>query len=221
MERRRAAMRRQAIAAALALGLAAAAQAQSAPAGSQAAPLEILVYTPQGQPMALTPVPAPLSVQRGPLRALIEDSIGKVVVVRHSAQPAIPLQGGGALLVESIAVFEPGYEQQRLFGIRVTVGRPELPESERAFYLEPRDVDSVSHAVDALEGVAGSAVNNATDAEFQLPEGLGFGFRTVNGHLERVVRASRGSTQRFVLPADGLTRVRDALEAARQNIFGG
>jgi hypothetical protein len=208
------------MAAALAFGVAPAAQAQSAPSGTQA-PLEILVYTPQGQPMALTPVPAPPALQRGPLRTLIEGSVGKVVVVRHAAQPPIPLQGGGALLVESIAVFEPGFEQQRLFGIRVTVNRPELPESERAFYLEPRDVDPLSRAVDALEGVAGSAVNNATDAEFQLPEGLGLGFRTVSGRLERVVRASRGATQRFVLPADGLTRVRDALEAARRGIFGG
>jgi hypothetical protein len=118
-------------------------------------------------------------------------------------------------------VFEPGYEEQRLFGIRVTLSRPELPESERTFYLEPRDVDPLARAIDSLERIAAAAQHNATDAEFHLPEGFGVGFRTVNGRVERVVRASRGELMRFALPADGLTRLRDALEAARRGIFGG
>jgi hypothetical protein len=214
---------RIATSAALALGLAAAAHGQTpgaAPA-PQSPPVQILVYTPQGQPMALTPYPAPPAVQRGPLRILIEDAPNRVVVVRHAPQPAIPLDGGGALEIESIGVFEPGYEQQRLFGIRVTLRRTDLPEAERTFYLEPRDVDPLAQAIDALEGIAASSVNNATDAEFHLPEGFGVGFRTVDGRIERVVRASRGELRRFVIPNDGLVRVRDALEAARRGIFGG
>jgi len=207
---------------ALALGLAAASHAQSATSGQpQQPPIQILVYTPQGQPMALTPYPAPPAVQRGPLRTLIEDMSGRVVVVRHAAQPAIPLQGGGALEIESIGVFEPGYEQQRLFGIRITVNRPELPEAERTFYLEPRDVDPLSRAIDALEQVAASATQNATDAEFHMAEGFGVGFRMQGGRTERTVLASRGEPMRFVLPNDGLVRVRDAIEAARRGIFGG
>jgi hypothetical protein len=140
--------------------------------------------------------------------------------VRHAPQPAIPLQGGGALQIESIGVFEPGYEEQRLFGIRVTVDRAEVPETERAFYLEPRDVDPVVRAIDAIEQMMTSA-QNATDAEFHLPEGFGVGVRTLGGRVERTVRASRGEVFHFVLPADGLVRVRDALEAARRGIFGG
>jgi hypothetical protein len=217
-------MRSWTIAAALALCSAAAAHAQSASSAQaqQQAPFQILVYTPQGQPMALTPYPAPPSVVRGPLRMLIEDTPGRVVIVRRAAQPAIPLGEGGALRIESIGVFEPGYEQQRLFGIRVVVDRPEVPENERTFYLEPRDVDPIVRAIDALEQIAASVKQNATDAEFHVPEGLGVGFRTVDGRGERLVRASRGETVfRFALPADGLVRVRDSLEAARQGIFGG
>lgn len=211
-----------ALACAATLALAAAAPGQTPSAGQpQPAPIQILVYTPQGQPMALTPYPAPPAVQTGPLRTLIENTPGRVIVVRHAEQPAIPLQGGGALEIASIGVFEPGYEQERLFGIRLRVNRSELPENERTFYLEPRDVDPVARAVDALEGIAGSATQNATDAEFFLSEGFGLGFRTVNGRIERVLRASRGEPMRFVLPADGLVRVRDALEAARKGIFGG
>jgi hypothetical protein len=209
--------------AALALGLLAAptpAAAQTS-APPQAPPIQILVYTPQGQPMALTPYPAPPAIQRSPLRTLIEDTPGRVVVVRHAPQPAIPLQGGGTLEIESIGAFEPGYEEQRLFGIRLTLNRPELPEDERTFYLEPRDVDPISRALDAIEQVAASVSPNATDAEFHVPEGIGFGFRTVGGKGERVVRASRGALRRFVLPGDGLARVKDALEAARAGIFGG
>jgi hypothetical protein len=171
--------------------------------------------------MALTPHPAPPELQRGPLRTLIEDSPNRVVVVRHAQQATIPLTGGGSVEIESIGVFEPGYEEQRLFGIRVTLSRPELPESERTFYLEPRDVDPLARAIDSLERIAAAAQHNATDAEFHLPEGFGVGFRTVNGRVERVVRASRGELMRFALPADGLTRLRDALEAARRGIFGG
>jgi hypothetical protein len=216
-------MKTLSIAAALALGIAAASHAQSSASSAppQQAPIQILVYTPQGQPMALTPYPAPPAVQRGPLRILIEDLPDRVVVVRHAAQPAIPLQGGGALEIESIGAFEPGYEQQRLFGIRITVNRAELPEAERTFYLEPRDVDPLTRAIDALEQVAASATQNATDAEFHLPEGFGVGFRMVGGRTERTVRASRGEPMRFVLPSDGLVRVRDAVEAARRGIFGG
>jgi hypothetical protein len=210
------------IALALVVGLASASRAQSVPSAQpQQPPIQILVYTPQGQPMALTPYPAPPAVQRGPLRTLIEDLPDRVVVVRHAAQPSIPLQGGGALEIESIGVFEPGYEQERLFGIRITVNRPELPEAERTFYLEPRDVDPLSRAIDALEQVAASATQNATDAEFHLTEGFGVGFRMQGGRTERIVRASRGEPMRFVLPSDGLVRVRDAVEAARRGIFGG
>ncbi len=216
-------MRSWTIAAALALGSAAAAHAQSASSAQpQQPPIQILVYTPQGQPMALTPYPAPPAVLRGPLRMLIEDTPGRVVVVRHAGQPTLPLGGGGTLRIESIGVFEPGYEQQRLFGVRVVVDRTEVPESERTFYLEPRDVDPIVRAIDALEQIAASVKQNATDAEFHLPEGLGVGFRTVGGRGERFVRASRGEAVfRFALPDDGLVRVRDALEAARQGIFGG
>jgi hypothetical protein len=210
------------LAATLALGIAAAAAAQPATsAAPPQPPLQILVYTPQGQPMALTPFPAPPAIHRGPLRVLIEDTPGRVVVVRHASQPAIPLQGGGTLEVDSIGVFEPGYEQQRLFGIRIRLNRDEVPEHERAFYLEPRDVDPIARAVEAIEEIATSTKQNATDAEFFLPEGFGVGYRTVSGRAERTVRVSRGNLFRFVLPADGLRRVRDALEAARKGIFGG
>jgi hypothetical protein len=217
-------MRARQIAAALACAalIASALPAQTPPsAQTQSPPLQILVYTPQGQPMALTPYPAPPAVQRNALRMLIEDTPNRVVVLRHAPQPAIQLQGGGALEIESIGVFEPGFEQQRLFGIRVTLNREELPENERTFYLEPRDVDPIVRAIEMLEQVAASAAENATDAEFHLPEGIGLGFRTVGGRIERTVRASRGKLVRFVLPADGLTRLRAALEAARQGIFGG
>jgi hypothetical protein len=212
-------MRIEALAAAL-LALASSVHAQTpAPGGAQTP--QILVYTPQGRPMALTPHPAPPELQRGPLRTLIEDSPNRVVVVRHAQQATIPLTGGGSVEIESIGVFEPGYEEQRLFGIRLTLSRPELPESERTFYLEPRDVDPLARAIDSLERIAASSQHNATDAEFHLPEGFGVGFRTVNGRVERVVRASRGELMRFALPADGLTRLRDALETARRGIFGG
>ena len=215
------------LALALAFALAGPAAAQTLPPvgsgpprPSASPPLQILVYTPQGQPMALTPHPAPPALQASPLRALIEDTPGRIVVVRHAPQPAIPLQGGGALQIESIAAFEPGYEQQRLFGLRITVDRPELPERERTFYLEPRDVDPLLRAIEALEEIAASA-GNPTDSQFYLPEGFGLGFRSVAGRLERLVRASRGEAHHFVLPGDGLARVRDALEAARRGIFGG
>jgi hypothetical protein len=204
-----------------ALAFASAGLAQTPPPGAPPQPpLQILVYTPQGQPMALTPYPAPPAVVSNPLRNLIENSPERVIVVRHAAQPSIPLEGGGALEIESIAVFEPGYEEKRLFGIRVTVNRAELPESERRFYLEPREVDPITRAVDALEEIAASA-QNPTDAEFHLADGFGVGFRTVSGRLERTVRASRGELFRFGLPPDGLVRVRNALEAARRGIFGG
>lgn len=209
--------------AALTLGLAAAAHAQSATTSArpQQGPLQILVYTPQGQPMALTPYPAPPAVQRNALRMLIEDTPDRVVVVRHAPQAAIPLEGGGALEIESIGVFEPGYEQQRLFGIRLRVNRPEVPEAERTFYLEPREVDPLARALDAIEQIAASPAQNATDVEFHLSEGFGVGYRTVSGRTERTVRASRGALFRFVLPVDGLVHLRDALEAARRGIFGG
>jgi hypothetical protein len=196
--------------AALALGLAAAAQAQtprSAPPSSRSAP------------------PATRSPERPPhqsaLRTLIEETPGRVVVVRHAALPAIPLQGGGTVQIESIGAFEPGYETERLFGVRIRVERDELPEHERTFYLEPRDVDPLARAIDTLEQVAASATQNATDAEFHVPDGFGVGFRTLDGKTERFVRASRGETRRFVLPRDGLVRLRDGIEAARRGIFGG
>jgi hypothetical protein len=208
--------------AALALGVAAASHGQAA-SGAQApaAPFQILVYTPQGQPMTLTPHPAPAAAQRNALRRLIEDTPNRVVVVRSAPQAGISLEGGGTLEIESIGVFEPGYEPQRLFGIRVTVNRPELPAAERTFYLEPRDIDPLVRAIEAIEAIAASAPQNTTDAEFHLLEGLGVGARTKSGHSERSVRASRGEPRRFTLPSDGLVRVRDALEAARAGIFGG
>ncbi len=209
--------------AALLIGVGVATHAQS-PQGAgapQQPPLQILVYTPQGQPMALTPYPAPAAVHRSALRVMIEDTPNRVVVVRHAAQPTIALAGGRTLEIESIGAFEPGYEPQRLFGIRVTLNCPELSETERVFYLEPRDVDPLTRAIDAIEEVARATSQNATDAEFHLPEGLGVGFRTVNGHGERTLRASRGALHRFALPSDGLLRLRAALEAARAGIFGG
>jgi hypothetical protein len=199
-------MRLHGIAAALALGCAAAALGQTPAVGAGPG------RGAQDARIGTTP---------SALRTLIEQSPSRLVVVRRAAQPPIPLEGGGALEIESIAAFEPGFEHQRLFGIRVTVNRPELPEHERRFYLEPRDVDPLARAVDTLEQVVASAKHNATDAEFFLPEGFGVGVRSVGGRVERVVRASRGKPRRFVLPGDGLVRVRDALEAARDGIFGG
>jgi hypothetical protein len=199
-------MRLHGVAAAIAFACASAAAAQTPAVGA-------------GLPRAREPKLARPEASPSPLRELIEQSPNRLVVVRHAPQAPIPLQGGGALEVESISAFEPGYEQQRLFGIRVTVNRPDLPEHERRFYLEPRDVDPLARAIDALEEVAASA-QNPTEAAFFLPEGFGVGIRSVGGRVERVVRASRGELRHFALPADGLMRVRDALEAARRGIFG-
>jgi hypothetical protein len=171
--------------------------------------------------MALTPYPAPPSVVRSPLRMLIEDTPDRIVVVRHSPQPSIPLTGGGALEIASLGVFEPGYEEQRLFGIRLVVQREEIPLNERTFYFEPRDVDPLVRALDLIETIAATPSANATDAEFHMLEGFGFGLRSANGKSERIVRASRGEIFRIGLPPDGLTRLRAALEAARVGIFGG
>ena len=214
-------MRKRSIAAlALSLGSAAASHAQApTPLSGQSAPPQILVYTPQGQPMALTPYPVPPEVQRSALRVLIEDTPGRIVVVRHAAQPSIPLGGGGALQLESIGVFEPGYEEQRLFGIRLTVNRPELPETERTFYLEPREVDPLVQAIRVIEEVIATRSANATDVEFHLNEGIGFGYRTRDGRGERYLRMSRGETLRVPLAADGLTLLSAALEAARGGLF--
>ena len=202
------------------LGSAAASHAQApAPVPAPAAAPQILVYTPQGQPMALTPYPVPPEVQRSALRVLIEDTPGRIVVVRHASQKAIPLTGGGALEIESIGVFEPGYEEQRLFGIRVTVNRAELPGPERTFYLEPREVDPLVQAIHVIEEVLKTPTANATDVEFHLTEGLGFGYRTRSGRGERYLRASRGETFRVPLAADGLTQLSAALEGARAGLF--
>jgi hypothetical protein len=207
--------------AALMLAVAAASHAQAPPSAAQPQqPLQILVYTPQGQPMALTLVPAAPPAAPSPLRKLIEDTPDRVVVVRHTPQPSIPLTGGGALEIESLGVFEPGYEEQRLFGIRVVVNRDELPPGERTFYFEPRDVDPLVRALDLIETIAGTPSPNATDAEFHMAQGFGFGLRSAHGKSERIVRASRGAVFRFGLAPDGLVRLRNALEAARAGIFG-
>ncbi|HEU4428241.1 MAG TPA: hypothetical protein VFT98_05775 [Myxococcota bacterium] len=213
-------MRAHAIAA-LVIGLAVASHAQTPSGGAQPQqPLQILVYTPQGQPMALTLVPAAPPAAPSPLRKLIEETPDRVVVIRHTPQPAIPLTGGGSLEIESLGVFEPGYEEQRLFGIRIVVNRDELPANERTFYFEPRDVDPLVRALDLIETIAGTPSPHATDAEFHMAEGFGFGLRSANGKSERIVRASRGELVRFGLAADGLARLRSALEAARAGIFG-
>jgi hypothetical protein len=204
----------------LAIASTAAGQAP-APSGTAQPPLQILVYTPQGQPMALTPYPAPPAVQMHPLRQMIEHTPDRIVVVRHAAQPPIPFVGGGALEIESLGVFEPGFEEKRLFGIRLTVARPEIPEDERTFYLEPRDVDGLARTIAVIEEVIASGARNATDVEYFTPDGFGFGYRTRAGKGERYLRASRGEIFRAPLGADGLTRLRDALEAARAGIFGG
>jgi hypothetical protein len=170
--------------------------------------------------MALTPYPAPPNIVRSPLRTLIEDTPDRVVVVRHSPQPPIPLSGGGRLEIDSLGVFEPGYEEQRLFGIRIVVNRDELPANERTFYFEPRDVDPLVRALDLIETIAGTPSAHATDAEFHMAEGFGFGLRSASGKSERIVRASRGELFRFGLAPDGLVRLRGALEAARAGIFG-
>jgi len=208
--------------AALALGIAAASHAQAPPpSGAQPQqPLQILVYTPQGQPMALTLVPAAPPAAPSALRKLIEDTPDRIVVVRHSPQPTISLSGGGTLEIESLGVFEPGYEEQRLFGIRIVVNREEVPVNERTFYFEPRDVDPLVRALDLIETIAGTPSSHATDAEFHMAEGFGFGLRNANGKSERIVRASRGEVFRFGLAPDGLVRLRGALEAARAGIFG-
>ena len=208
----------------LGLCLAAAAHAQApAPGGGERPqpPFQILVYTPQGEPMALTPYPAPPAVATHPLRRMIEQVPDRVIVVRRSEQPSIPFAGGGALRIESIGVFEPGFESARLFGIRLTVERAEVPENERTFYLEPRDVDPLARVIGVIEEVIATPSRNATDVEYHTPDGLGFGSRTRAGKPERYLRASRGEIFRVPLPDDGLTRLRDALDAARQGIFGG
>jgi hypothetical protein len=215
---------RELIALSLGFSLAAAAHAQAPPAGSSdrpQPPFQILVYTPQGEPMALTPYPAPPAVATHPLRRMIEQAPDRVIVVRSSAQPSIPFVGGGELRIESIGVFEPGFETTRLFGIRLTVERAEVPENERTFYLEPRDVDPLARVIGVIEEVVATPSRNATDVEYHTADGLGFGSRTRAGKLERYLRASRGEIYRLPLAPDGLTRLRDALEAARQGIFGG
>ena len=208
----------------LGLGLAAAARAQTpAPAAaSPQQPMQILVLTPQGQTLALSPVPPPPEAQRSPLRTLIEDQAGKVVVVRRAPLPPLPLAGGGQLEIHTLAAFEPGFEQQRVFGLRIAVNRPDFPESERMHYLEIHEVEPLLRAIDLVEStIATPRSGNETDVEYHGLEGFGVGYRTVAGRGERYVRSGHKTILRAPIGADGLTKLRDQLERARNSLFGG
>ncbi len=207
----------------LGLWLAAAAGAQTPPSSSVTQQMpQILVLSPQGQTLALTPVPPPPEAQRNRLRVLIEDEQGRVIVVRRAPQPPLPLAGGGQLEIHPLSVFEPGFEEQRLLGIRFVVERPELPEAERSSYLELHEVEPLLQAIRIVEEVIATPANrHETDAEYHGLEGFGVGYRTVAGRGERYVRAGRKTIVRVPVAADGLIRLRDALEAARAGLFGG
>jgi hypothetical protein len=211
--------------AALALALAASAHAQTPgnpSAGGRPQVPQILVLTAQGQTMALTPVPAPPEAQSNRLRVFVEQEQGRVVVVRRAPQPPLAFTGGGQLEIEPMSAFEPGYEEQRLLGIRLVVKRPELPEPEQTYYLELHEVDPLLEAIRAVEEVIATPPSgNETDVEYHGLEGFGVGYRTVAGGGERYVRAGRRTIVRAPLAADGLLRLRDGLERARTALFGG
>lgn len=206
---------------ALLLALAASAHAQSSGSARPQVP-QILVLTPLGQTMALTPVPAPPGALSNRLRMLVEEEQGKLVVVRRAPLPPLPLTGGGQLEIQPMSAFEPGHEEQRLLGVRIVLNRTELPEPERTYYLELHEVEPLLQAIRMLEEVIATPPSgNETDAEYRGLEGFGVGFRTVAGRGERYVRAGRATIVRLPIAADGLTRLGEALERARVGLFGG
>ncbi len=167
----------------------------------------------QGAP-PLAPVRAP-----SPLRALLEDP-GKLVVVRRAPLAPLPLEGGGSLVIQGLSVFEPGYEERRLLGVRVDVLGVGLSDAEASHFLELQEVEPLLQAIRLLEEVIATPSQNPTDAEYHGREGFGVGYRTVDGKGERYVRAGREHVVRARLQSDGLARLRGALEGAASGLFG-
>jgi hypothetical protein len=168
---------------------------------------------------AAQPAPPPA---RAPshLRALLEDE-GKLVVVRRAPMAPLALEGGGKLVIQGISVFEPGFEERRLLGVRIDALGVGLPDAEQTHYLELQEVEPLLQAIRLLEDVIATPSQNPTDAEYHGREGFGVGYRTVDGRGERYVRAGREHVVRARLRPDGLASLRAAIEGASKALFGG
>jgi hypothetical protein len=183
----------------------------TAPAAGQAA----------APPPAGGTAPAPVLVPptTSALRQLIEQP-GRVVVRRRHPLPAIGLEGHARLRISAVGAFEPGYEEQRILGLRIDLDGAGLSETDRTFYLDIHEVESLLHAITLIQQVvADQQAGLTSEAAFHTIEGFGLGVVLQDGKPSYYVEGMRTAPVLVGLSAAAFTRMREEIDEARHRLF--
>lgn len=184
-----------------------------APAQGQAVP------PPAPGGAAPAPVPVPPPPTSSALRQLIEQP-GRVVVRRRHTLPAIGLDGHARLRVSAVGAFEPGYEEQRILGLRIDLEGAGLSESDGTFYLDIHEVESLLHAITLIQQVvADQRAGLTSEAAFHTIEGFGLGVVLRGGKPSYYVEGIRTTPVKVGLSAAAFTRLREEVDEARHRLF--
>ncbi len=178
----------------------------------------VAVAQPVHPPPTEIPLPQPQPTM-SELRRFLEQT-GRVLVTRQSPQPSIPIQGGGSLMVSGIGAFEPGYESQRLLGLRVDLDAAELEPEERVAYLDLHEVETLLGGMASLELVASEGGRGLeTEAHIVGVEGFGLGVWVKEGKVRYQVRVGRDARVLGRLTAGHFATLREHIERARDRLF--
>lgn len=183
------------------------------------APADATAQTPPTGSATSTPPPAPTT---STLRQLIEQP-DRVVVRRRHTLPEIGLEGGARLEVSAVGAFEPGYEEQRVLGLRVELKHAGLSGDQGVFYLDVHEVEGLLHAISMLQQVAANQQQGlTTEAAFHTLEGFGVGLVLRNGkpsYYVEAIPAANAERVQVGLSPEAFLRLREEVDEARHRLF--
>ncbi len=139
---------------------------------------------------------------------------GRLLVERTYALPPIALDAGERLLLEAIVAIEPGREQERVLGVRVSA-------AGAVAYLDLHEVEDLARSLAALPAVLEPerAQEAAVEIRYRTRAGFAIAIATGAAPPRRALRFEGTPPLELGLSPSALEELRTQLDACRRYLF--
>lgn len=179
----------------------------------------LLLALPTGAQEETPTAPAETSARPTALERSLERP-GILLVKQRQPLAPVELGGGGELRLEAVAVHEPGMQHQRVMGIRIDLGPPELAGEERTFYVDVHEIEALVRAIEFMEGAVEqgdlSREKGRTEMSISTRDGLRIEVRFARDRARRFLHTPSAS---FAVSRAAFGTLRARLNEGRAQLF--
>lgn len=148
------------------------------------------------------------------------DARDRLIVEQRRALAPVPLKDGHQLVLETVIASEYGREQERVLGVRVSVGKAGVSNTA---YLDLHEVEDLLRALQSVPSLL-ETTPPSPDGDLEIrhvtQDGFGVVLRASDGNVSRYVRLGEDPVTYYGISKPSADDLLRQLDACRKFLFG-